>query len=62
MDRDMSNPVPETHVRVRFRGQYYAITRKHASMLSKRRHLYRDPLGLYVEDHRCIEVIGEPIR
>lgn len=49
-------------VRIKFRGKTYAVTRKHAAVLVKRRHLYRDPLGvLYMQDDRCIEVVGDPV-
>jgi hypothetical protein len=47
---------------VRFRGKAYAISRKHAAMLVKRRHLHRDALGrICMDEDRCIEVVGEPI-
>lgn len=53
----------QTHVRIRFRGATYAVTRKHAAVLARRKHLRRDILGaLVMDDDRCIEVIGEPIK
>jgi hypothetical protein len=56
-----------THVDVRFRGQVYRVGIDHAHMLSKRGHLRSHTSGhparvtYYMDDDRCIEVVGEPL-